>query len=204
MTSRRVGRPCAKTAKPKTIKIKIKKEPVKKARKVVRMPPPLKKAKKAVRMPPPLKPIKIKKEIPRLKKARKPVRMPPPLMSKMAKVKLLNSNNALKKENVKRAKDEKNSKQRESIRKRLLSQQDDIKATVKRVNAQNELRLKLEKEFEKKQKNMLKNQADSKSFFAQRKIDIEKKRKAPTFLEVLEGRKFNTKKMSFADIAKLK
>ena len=27
MTSRRVGRPCAKTAKPKTIKIKIKKEP---------------------------------------------------------------------------------------------------------------------------------------------------------------------------------
>ena len=191
MTSRRVGRPCAKTAKPKTIKIKIKKEPVKKAR-------------KAVRMPPPLKPIKIKKEIPRLKKARKPVRMPPPLMSKMAKVKLLNSNNALKKENVKRAKDEKNSKQRESIRKRLLSQQDDIKA-VKRVNAQNELRLKLEKEFEKKQKNMLKNQADSKSFFAQRKIDIEKKRKAPTFLEVLENRrKFNTKKMSFADIAKLK
>ena len=188
MTSRRVGRPCAKT--PKTVKIKIKKEP-KTIKIKIKKEPKMVKIKIVKRKPPPLPP---KPQKPRLKKERKPVRKPPPLMSKMAKVKLLNSNNALKKENVKRAKDE-------SIRKRLLSQQDDIKATVKRVNAQNKLRLKLEKEFE----NMLKNQADSKLFFAQRKIDIEKKRKAPSFMEVLEGRRrFDLKKMSFADIAKSK
>jgi hypothetical protein len=85
MTSRRVGRPCAKTAKPKTIKIKIKKEP--KTIKIKIKKEPVKRTRKPVRKPPPLKPIKIP---PKVKRTRKIVRKPPPIKKLILPKDLLN------------------------------------------------------------------------------------------------------------------
>jgi hypothetical protein len=109
MTSRRVGRPCAKTAKPKTIKIKIKKEPKTMKIKIKKEP-------------------MMKKEIPRLKKVRKAVKKPPPVKSELDKVRLLNSSNRIEKKNLKDAQKVANFKERA----KLISAKNRQKVAIRR------------------------------------------------------------------------
>jgi hypothetical protein len=126
MTSRRVGRPCAKTEK--TVKIKIKKEP-KTIKIKIKKEAPVKKARQPVRKPPPVK------------KARQPVRKPPPLINRnLVGVRLLNSNNRMEKDKIKRVKAAKAFKERA----RIISATNRQKVANRRFQNQLEKEIKME------------------------------------------------------------